>query len=116
MARKRTWRGRIAQGDTPDWAPLCDLVGEPVVADFMWMFEVELNDGSRLQAYKHIDTRRYIHLSSAGLAFAYRPPDHYGRVAAVGVLAEVFAPLPGLALVTQEQIEASRRVVERLRG
>lgn len=40
----------------PLWRPLRDLVGEEVVGDFMWMFELELSDKAVLQAYKHMDT------------------------------------------------------------
>lgn len=80
----------------------------------MWMYEVELSDGSRLQAYKHIDTRRYIHLNSAGAAFAYESRDRYRKVDVVEVLEEVFDSLPGLAGVTDEQIAASERAVARL--
>jgi hypothetical protein len=75
------------------------------VGNFIWMFQVELSDGAMLQVYKHIDTRRYIHLSSNGQAFAYEPPSHYRSVPAMRVLAEVFATLPGLAGVTAEQIQ-----------
>lgn len=114
MGRLRTWTGEIAQYESPNWAPLRDLVGEEIVGDFMWMFEVALSDGSRLQAYKHIDTRRYIHLDSDAEAFAYVEPDRYRRVAAADVLTEVFAALPGLYGVTDRQLEASRQVVERL--
>jgi hypothetical protein len=109
-------RGEPTQGDTPNWQPLIDLIGEELVGSFMWMFEVELSNGSRIQAYKHIDTRRYIHLNSEGQAFAYRPEDSYLYVDAADVLDEVFASLPGLAGVTEAQIEASRRAAERLRG
>ncbi|MGH3994438.1 MAG: hypothetical protein ACRDSN_18500 [Pseudonocardiaceae bacterium] len=63
------------------------------------MFEVELTDGTALQAYKHIDTRRYVHLAPDGAAVAF---------------AAVFAPLPCLAGVTEEQIVASSAAVERL--
>lgn len=115
MAAARTWRGKNTNRDAPDWAPLCHLVGEEVVGAFMWMFEVELSDGTRLQAYKHVDTRRYIHLASDGSAFANQSPDRYVRVVAVDVLAQVFASLPGLAGVTAEQVEASRRALERVR-
>jgi hypothetical protein len=40
----------------------------------MWMFEVELESGLRLHAYKHIETRKYLHLDKEGRAFAYIPP------------------------------------------
>jgi hypothetical protein len=35
------------------------------------MFEVELEDGRSLHAYKHWWTRRYIHLTIDGRAFVY---------------------------------------------
>lgn len=82
----------------------------------MWMFEVELSDSQRLQAYKHIDTRRYIHLDAGGGAFAYESRERYRSVPIVDVLGEVFAPLPGFAGVSDEQIRASWRAVDRLQG
>jgi hypothetical protein len=33
-----------------------------------------MEDGRRLHAYKHIDTRRYVHLCEDGTAFVYTPP------------------------------------------
>ena len=104
----------MVQGDRPEWRPLIDLVGERVTGDFMWMFEVELADGRALHAYKHVDTRCYIHLALDGQAFVYEEPDRYRSVPAATVLAAVFAPLPGLAGVTGEQISASWAAVERL--
>jgi len=106
----------MIQGDRPDWRPLHELVGDRVTGDFMWMYEVELSDGSSLQAYKHIDTRRYIHLDAESAAFAYESPGRYREVPAADVLAEVFAELPRLAGVTAEQVEASLQAVNRLRG
>jgi hypothetical protein len=105
----------MTQGDRPDWRPLQELVGDRVTGDFMWMYEVELSDGSSLQAYKHIDTRRYIHLDAGSAAFAYESPGRYREVPAADVLAEVFADLPRLADVTTEQVEASLQAVKRLR-
>jgi hypothetical protein len=37
----------------------------------MWMHEVELEDGTRLHAYKHHETRRYLHLDHGGRAFVF---------------------------------------------
>jgi hypothetical protein len=93
MGRARTFRGTATQGDRPEWGPLLDVVGEEVIADFMWMFEVRLTDGTALQAYKHIETRRYVHLDPDGEAFVYEPPDRYRIVPLADVLAAVFAPL-----------------------
>lgn len=114
MTKGRTWEGSMTKRDTPSWTPLLDLVGDELAGDFMWMFEVVLTDGTCLQAFKHIDTRRYLHLRPDGAAFAYEPTGRYRVVDAADVLVEVFAPLPGLAGVTSGQLEASRRAVERL--
>lgn len=48
------------QHDEPEWAPLVELTPDHV-DEFMWMFEVELESGLRLHAYKHIETRKYLH-------------------------------------------------------
>lgn len=113
MARRKIYRGRMIQGEHPNWDPLERLV-EAVASRFMWMFEVELRDGRRLQAYKHYDTRRYIHLSDDCAAFVYRPEERYGEWDAADVLMAVFAPLPGLAGVTAEYIDAAWEAVDRL--
>jgi hypothetical protein len=81
----------------------------------MWMFEVVLDDGTPLQAYKHIDTRRYVHLAPDGTAFYYEAPDRYRSIAVARVLTAVFTPLPGLSGVTEEQISESWAAVERLK-
>jgi hypothetical protein len=112
MSKARIYSGKSMQGHRPEWGPLLDAVGEQVTGDFMWMFEVELTNGTPLQAYKHADTRRYVHLAPDGRAFVFEPPDSYRSVPTADVLAAVFAPLPGLAGVTDEQIDASWAAVE----
>ena len=104
----------MLQGKEPDWAPLLQTVGEKVTGDFMWMFEVELSIGKRLHAYKHIDTRRYVHLDHKGAAYTYTYRERYRPCPAADVLAAVFTPLPGLAGVTTQQISASWAAVARL--
>lgn len=69
--RKRTISGTMLQGDKPVWEPLVELVGGHSASWFMWMYEVELADGSAVHAYKHVSTRRYLHLGEDGRAFAY---------------------------------------------
>jgi hypothetical protein len=71
--------GDSMRGDTPNWQPLLDLAPDDV-DDFMWMFEVELEDGTRLHAYKHWETRRYLHLGLDGRAFVYCQPSSYREV------------------------------------
>jgi hypothetical protein len=69
--RLQPQRGRSTRNfDHPDWGPLIELAPEHV-EDFMWMFEVELENGVALHAYKHWETRRYLHLDHAGRAYVY---------------------------------------------
>jgi hypothetical protein len=114
MGKARVCRGKSSQGDKPDWGPLLDAVGEQVTGDFMWMFEVELTNGTRLQAYKHVDTRCYVHLGRDGAAFVFEPPDRYRIVPPADLFAAAFRPLLGLLGVTDDQITTSWAAVERL--
>jgi len=75
----RPKRGRVVNYEAPMWEPLIALAPEEL-GDFMWMHEVELEDGTRLHAYKHCETRRYLHLDRGGRAFVFiwdedRPED-----------------------------------------
>ena len=45
--------GDLRHCEKPEWLPLLEAVGERLTEGFMWMFWVELEDGSRLHAYKH---------------------------------------------------------------
>lgn len=63
--------GETVNWTAPEWQPLLDLCGERLSGTFMWMFEVELEDGLRVHAYKHRDTRRYLHLGVDGSAWIY---------------------------------------------
>jgi hypothetical protein len=56
--------------ERPDWGPLIELAPENF-DEFMWMFEVEMEDGLRIHAYKHSETRRYVHLDQFGRAYVY---------------------------------------------
>jgi hypothetical protein len=71
--------GEMLRSDTPEWKPLLDLAPDRI-DDFMWMFEVELETGTRLHAYKHRWTRRYLHLACDGRAFAYCGDSRYREV------------------------------------
>ena len=68
MARKRGKRGRMLPLQTPEWEPLLDLA-EDHVEDFMWMYVAELEDGTRIHAYKHYWTRHYVFLDGDGRAY-----------------------------------------------
>jgi hypothetical protein len=69
----------MTRKDEPTWEPLLNLL-RAYVDDFMWMFEVELEDGTRLHAYKHRETRRYLHLSEDDRVFFYEEPDFYCEI------------------------------------
>jgi|GEM_PF-2411891 len=69
--------GEMKQCDDPDWEPLVRLIGEFGAGWFMWMAEMELDDGTRIHSYKHKWTRSYLHLEATGRAFNYRPDGTY---------------------------------------
>ena len=91
MPAARTLRGTLRQYERPVWQPLLDLVGEELVEWFMWMHEIELADQSALHAYKHVSTRRYLHLSEDGRAFSYRSEAKYTEVAPCDAIDQAFA-------------------------
>jgi hypothetical protein len=69
--------GTLKQFDEPDWEPLRELVGMDLAGWFMWMHEIKLADASTVHAYKHVATRRYLHLAHDGRAFTYVPRGGY---------------------------------------
>jgi hypothetical protein len=72
-------RGRYLPVDVPEWEPLLNFAPDHV-DDFMWMGTIQLTDGTRLQAYKHYWTRRYLHLAEDGRAFVFVPKTRYEEV------------------------------------
>ncbi|MGN6557182.1 MAG: hypothetical protein ACTHLH_04120 [Solirubrobacterales bacterium] len=68
----------LSLGD-PEWEPLLNFAPDHVI-DFMWMYAVELTDGTRLQAYKHYWTRDYLHLDDEGRTFVYAEKERYEEV------------------------------------
>jgi hypothetical protein len=69
--------GEVSQYDEPDWEPLRDLVGMELADWFMWMFEIELAGRAIVHVYKHIATRRCVHLAVDGRVFVYMPGGFY---------------------------------------
>lgn len=87
-----TVHGRPSNVEMPCWSPLIDLVGLRLVGDFMWRLEILLEDGTVLHAYKHIETRRPLHLhEDGGRAFAYIDADRYREIDPRVALQAVFA-------------------------
>jgi hypothetical protein len=79
MPRRKLRKGRMLPIYEPEWEPLLNFAPDHV-GDFMWMFAVELTDGTRLQAYKHYWTRNYLHLDTEGRAFIYAGKERYEEV------------------------------------
>jgi hypothetical protein len=84
--------GEIRQGERPAWDALELLLGsDELCAHFMWMFDVELDDGTVLNAYKHRWTRCYFHLADDAATFYYAGNQQYGRADPARAIAAVFA-------------------------
>jgi hypothetical protein len=77
MTTRRTRKGTITQDEQPDWEPLRGIAGDELLAYFMWMYQVTFRDGTALHVYKHIHTRRYLHLTRDGRAFVYVGDERY---------------------------------------
>jgi hypothetical protein len=105
----------------PDWAPLEDLV-PGLVGDFMWMFEVELDNGLRLHAYKHRWSRRYIHIGAEGRPFYYvwggcpRHDHCYREIGRLEILELVLAPWLKCVHATDEDVERCLDALDRVAG
>lgn len=68
--KNRMLRGGEPRGLSPDWRPLLDFAPDEI-PEFMWMYRVELEDGSVIEAYKHSWTRQYLHLDERGRAYEF---------------------------------------------
>jgi hypothetical protein len=77
--RPRSKRGKYVNWSNPNWEPILHLA-RIYVDEFMWVCEIELKGGKRLQAYKHYWTRQYLYLDDEANAFAYRGDDLYRKV------------------------------------
>jgi hypothetical protein len=75
-----TIRGIARRSDAPEWRPLVDLIGTELAEWFMWMFDLALAEGARVHAYKHVATRRYLHLAEDGRAFVYEGDERYREI------------------------------------
>jgi hypothetical protein len=99
MVRTTWFAGRSISGELPMWAPLLAVAGA-LTNGFMWMYEVVLDDGRSLHAYKHRDTRRYLHLDIEHNAWVYQNRQEcsmYRKVDLADALSEAFADWEGLA-------------------
>jgi hypothetical protein len=89
MATRRIQAGEITGADEPDWEPLIALMAPELVGSFMWMFPVTLADGTRVEAYKHRWTRRYLYLDADLRAWGYREDGRYSLQRSVAAILEL---------------------------
>jgi hypothetical protein len=80
----------------------------------MWMHEIQLADGSKIHAYKHSVTRRYLHLAADGRAFDYRVDGRYCEVYLATAIVRAFSGADRL-LPSDEHLQAVRAAVQAAR-
>lgn len=80
----------------------------------MWMHELRLEDASRVHAYKHVVTRRYLHLLEGGEALDYVGDGRYRRVRLASAIARSFLGWER-SNPCDEEVQALRKVIERAR-
>jgi hypothetical protein len=90
MSNDKSIAGEMGQGDRPNWEPLEAMVGEQLAGEFMWMFQVDLADGIAVHAYKHIFTRRYLHLGEDGRTLVFTRSGRYRTIDPFDLLMAVF--------------------------
>jgi hypothetical protein len=91
MGLRRMIEGGRHRYDKPDWGPLEDVLGsDQLCAHFMWMMDIELEDGTIVNEYKHRWTRQYLHLDDGGRAFSYVGEGRYREVDLILALGAVF--------------------------
>jgi hypothetical protein len=113
MTSRRMVTGELAQYEVPEWEPLRAVAGDEVIGNFMWMHEVRLRDGSPVHAYKHIDSRRYVHLGLDGQGYAY-VEERYRRVEARRLFMGIACDLAQLRPRDDIEVRAMWAVVDRL--
>ena len=109
-------RGTVVQAQNPLWAPLETAVGTELAGWFMWMYEIRLGDGTRVDAYKHVATRRYLHLAQTGTAFAHKVESRYHPMDLAAAITDAFQgwergrPAPGEVRLLAAAVASARRI------
>jgi hypothetical protein len=98
---KRIVRGGEIHGLRPDWRPLLDFAPDEI-PEFMWMFRVDLDDGTVVEAYKHSWTRSYLHLDAEGRAYAFRGGGWYEETDPRSLLEEVLEGCESRASIVRQ--------------
>lgn len=101
-------RGGKIHGLGPDWRPLLDFVPDEV-PEFMWMFRVDLIDGTVVEAYKHSWTRRYLHLDRCGRAYVFLGGGRYEEADPASLLDEVLEGRKSRGSIVRQNAWVSER-------
>lgn len=100
--------------EEPDWQPLLDLVGEHLTGFFMWMSEIDLEDGVKAHAYKHHETRRYLHIAEDARTFGYVGVGTYDEINPNRAISDAFAGWETLG--SQEDFDTTLSELRRAHG
>jgi hypothetical protein len=84
--------GRVASMDTPDWYPLEKFLPIELCGPFMRMHSTALDDGRKLQAYKHSLTRHYLLLDADGDSYEDLGRGRYRRMRHSDAIEQVLTP------------------------
>ncbi|HUZ29430.1 MAG TPA: hypothetical protein VMU90_09325 [Solirubrobacteraceae bacterium] len=118
MAAKRKAReeigGRTVQVTQPNWDALRALVDDELADRFMWMSEVELEDGTRLHGYQDEPSRRYLHLADDGRAFYFTREARYRQVDPRTALMALYIDVGDAARLDEVQEAALRLALAKL--
>lgn len=94
-------RGGEIHGLRPDWRPLLDFAPDEI-SEFMWMYRVDLGDGTVVEAYKHSWTRQYLHLDSQGRAYVSLGQGRWEEAAPQSLLEEAIAGCESRASIVRQ--------------
>jgi hypothetical protein len=72
--------GSFCEPGRCDFTALEDLVRDVIVSRFVWLFEVELEDGSRMDIYRSRDTCMDLFVAEDGRAFDWAGRGRYREI------------------------------------
>jgi len=105
MGLRRFIQGETRQCKKPDWRPLENLLcSDELCAHFMWMGDIELEDGTIVNEYKHRWTRQYLHLADDGRAFIYVGDERYQEADLTLAIGAVFLGWEGCEPTLEERV------------
>lgn len=104
--------GHVSSYDDPEWGPLERFLPLELCGPFMWMDAWTLEDGRRLEAYKHSCTRRYLHLDENGDAWEYLDAGRFRRKRHDEAIEQVFDTWWVLTHSTDAEREALKAAFE----